>query len=155
MLSIQYALLEPQLWLGSYPQQPEDVLHLKTEGVSAVLNVQSDLDLDARAINWLMFWKFYVTQGIRVERVPIIDFNDDDLARCLPRAVELLDELITGGHCVYLHCTAGINRSPTVAIAWLMMRRSMPLQEALDFVNQRRAVMPCISVLRGWSKSLK
>jgi protein-tyrosine phosphatase len=155
VLSIKYAVLDPQLLLGSYPQQPEDVIYLKSEGVSAILNLQSDLDFEVRAINWDLFWKFYVSQKIRAERVPIVDFDDDDLGRLLPHAVETLEALIAEGHCVYLHCTAGVNRSPTVAIAWFMAKRSMSVEEAFEYVSSRRSVYPCMAVLEAYSKHLK
>ena len=143
MLSIQYAQLDDALWLGSYPQSPEDVLHLKSIGVTGVLNVQSDLDLNQRAISWEMFWKFYISQGLKAVRVPIIDFDDADLARGLPLAVTTLDEMLSDGLRVYLHCTGGLNRSPTVAIGWYVRHRQMSLEEASQSqMSQSQAAYP-------------
>ncbi len=37
---------------------------------------------------------------------------------------------------VYLHCVAGVERSPLVAMAWLIHNRRMSWQAALDYVQQ-------------------
>lgn len=152
MLTVDYAAITEQLWVGSYPQSPEDVLHLKSEGVDAILNLQSDDDLNGRAINWDLFWKFYVSQGFQVKRVKIQDFEPDDLEAHLPEGVAALDELLSAGRRVYLHCTAGLNRSPTVAIAWLVTHRGMTLKEALEFFTERRTIYPYLSVLERWAR---
>jgi len=153
MLSVEYAQLLDELWVGSYPQQPEDIQHLKAEGVTAVLSVQSNPDLDARAIRWDLFERFYASQSMRVVRIPIIDFEPADLLRNLPVAVAALDRLIADGERVYVHCTAGINRSPTVCIAWMMRHRGMTLEEANNHVMERRRCYPYPEVLEAWAKN--
>jgi len=154
VIAISYAAITDELWVGSYPQQPEDVLHLKSIGVTAILNLQSDADFSYRGIQWDMFWKFYVSQGLTVVRVPIIDFDLGSLSKNLADGVAALEALVAGDHRVYLHCTAGLNRSPTVAIAWLMKHRGMSLREAHDHVEEQRSVQPYPEVLHRWKKSL-
>ena len=39
---------------------------------------------------------------------------------------------------VLVHCVAGISRSPTLAMAYLMRSRSLTCDEAYKFVKQRR-----------------
>jgi hypothetical protein len=137
------------LAVGPYPRDPAQVLALQRSGISAVLNVQSDIDFRDRAIQWDLFWKFYVARGIHVVRHPIRDFDSADLYEKLPAAVDVLDHLINGGHSVYLHCTAGVNRSPTVAIAWLLAHRGFTLEAAhAHFMAIRSIAVPDLSVLR-------
>ena len=152
MVAIDCSKILENLWLGSYPQSPEDVLHLKKQGVTAILNLQSDDDFSQRGIRWDLFWAFYVRQGLSVERVPIVDFEPDDLRRHLAQAVASLQGLIEAGHCVYVHCTAGLNRSPTTVIAWLMQTRSLGMEEAVSFVSARREVVPYPEVLSWWEQ---
>ena len=154
MLTINYDQIHDRLWVGSYPQQPEDVLHLKQIGVTAVMNLQSDMDLDERAVNWDLFWKFYVSQSIEIKRVPIIDFDDGELARGLPGAVTALNHLMASGYSVYLHCTAGLNRSPTVAVAWFVQYQKMSVEEALEHVLSKHACRPVTDVLTQWAAKL-
>lgn len=40
-----------------------------------------------------------------------------------------------------MHCEAGISRSPTICMAYLMKTQRLRLEEAFDAVRQRRAVI--------------
>ena len=61
------------------------------------------------------------------------DFCADGLRKGLPEAAAALDHHLREGHVVYCHCTAGMGRSPGVAIGYLYW--------FLDFANlvSRRA----------------
>ena len=149
-----YHTIVEQLAVGPYPRDPAQVLALKRSGITAVLNVQSDIDFRDRAIHWELFWKFYVARGIHVVRHAIRDFDSADLYARLPSAVSALNGLIDSGHSVYLHCTAGVNRSPTVAIAWLVTHRGHSLEEAVEhFLSIRRVAVPDLGVLRRYAAS--
>ncbi len=153
MLAISYNQILDNLWVGSYPHSPEDVLHLKSLGVDAILNLQSDADLSGRAVNWNLFWRFYVSQGFQVVRVKITDFEPADLEDHLSEAVDALVDLHANKRRVYLHCTAGLNRSPTTAIAYLMQTRGLSQEEATTFVSERRHCVPYPDVLQRWAAS--
>src|SRR5580658_5999932 len=108
------------LFVGSFPQGPADIERLRRAiGITAVLNAQTDDDLAHWGINWNRMESAYQEVGIRVQRVPVQDFDADDLRRQLPTCVEALDELLEGGRTVYVHCNMGVNRSPTIVIAYL------------------------------------
>ena len=53
---------------------------------------------------------------------------------------------------VYLHCTVGINRSPTVAIALLAGPLGMGYERAVEHVTERRRVVPEHDAIRAWLK---
>ena len=55
-------------------------------------------------------------------RVPARDFDEDDLRQNLPQCVAALDQLLTAGNTVYVHCTAGMGRAPSTVIAYLVWR---------------------------------
>ena len=42
----------PNLFVGSFPKSPEDIDRLRREGVTAVLNVQTDDDMAYWGVNW-------------------------------------------------------------------------------------------------------
>lgn len=48
------------------------------------------------------------------------------------------DEGITQNRGVLIHCLAGVSRSATVTIAYLISALNMTLNEAYDFVKQRK-----------------
>jgi len=49
-----------------------------------------------------------------------------------------------------LHCNGGLNRAPTLAIAFLRAHRRMSLEEALALVKTRRACGPFMTVLEDY-----
>ena len=69
-------------------------------------------------------------RNVLLGRYPFPDFSGEGLRAGLPEAVSALDELLEAGHCVYLHCTAGMGRSPGVAIAYLYWLRGMATLDA-------------------------
>lgn len=42
---------------------------------------------------------------------------------------------------VLVHCQAGISRSATICLAYLMMKKRVRLEEAFEFVKQRRSII--------------
>ena len=131
----------PNLFVGSCPSGHDDINWLKREGVTALLNVQTDEDM--------AYWGFLAHDqaGIEVRRVPIRDFDPDDLRRKLPLAVEVLEELLQE-HTVYVHCNMGINRSPSVVIAYLYWVLGWDLERAADHVLKCRSCDPYLDVIR-------
>ena len=53
-----------------------------------------------------------------------------------------LDRMLKTGHTVYLHCTAGTGRSPTVAAAYLHWCLAWPLERALAHLRDARDCSP-------------
>jgi atypical dual specificity phosphatase len=139
----------PNLLVGSYPGSPEDIDRLqKNFGVTAVLNVQTDDDVAYCGIEWDCLESHYRSTVIEVRRVPVRDFDPDDLRHQLPKCVEALDELLRQGHTVYVHCNMGINRSPTIVIAYLHWVEGWDLEKATDHVLKCRSCDPYVDVIR-------
>jgi protein-tyrosine phosphatase len=132
-----------RLIVGEYPAQAEDAEWLSRHlGVTAVLNLQTDDDLAGLGVDWEELQQAYSRLGIEVRRVEIRDFDPDDLALHLPRAVRELRDLLDAGHTVYLHCTAGVGRSASVATAYLYWVGGKGLLESERLVRGRRECEP-------------
>jgi len=58
----------------------------------------------------------------------------------LPEAVRVVNLLVTKGHRVYVHCTAGINRATLVVVAYLYFIQGLRRDEALKMVKQGRPI---------------
>jgi protein-tyrosine phosphatase len=138
----------PNLRVGSHPDTTDDIDRLKAAGMTAVLNVQSDDDCEYLGIDWSRLHAHYFAVGLEVRRVRIQDFDDADLRDKLPQAVEELNDLIGKGHTVFVHCSAGINRSPSVIICYLHWVEGWSLDEALSHVRNCRACDPVREVIR-------
>ena len=137
------------LLVGSYPSGPEDIDRLKRDfGVTAVLSVQTDDDMASWGVNWYRLEPYYREAGIEARRVPVRDFDPDDLRRKLPKCVEVLDELLRLGHSVYVHCNMGVNRSPSIVIAYLHWVQGWELEKATAHVLKCRSCDPYLDVIR-------
>lgn len=130
------------LLVGEYPT-PDDVRWLRDEhGVTAVVCLQDDADLVAKNLELRDLEGAYRRHGVAFHHHPVRDGDVDGLAARLPEIVELLHTLVGAGGRVYLHCNAGFNRAPTVAIAYLHVHGELSLPEALQAVKQRRSCVP-------------
>ena len=146
-----FSELDDQLVVGSCPSSLEDIQALAALGVKALVNLQSDIDLRSRALEWTVLWPLYLRHGISAVRVPIIDFEPADLARHIDAAVTAVAKQVDAGKRVYVHCNAGLNRSPSVVIGFLMLSRGLPLKEATAWVKERHECVPYPDVIRGWA----
>jgi protein-tyrosine phosphatase len=139
--------IRPHLVIGEYPT-PEDADWLKTSlGISAVVCLQDDVDLHFKFLRDADLRRAYDGSGIEFHRVPIADGNASALAAALDDIVDLVQRLITQGNRVYVHCNAGMNRAPTVAIAYLHVHEGLSLDAARDAVKERRLCVPYMTVL--------
>ena len=55
--------------------------------------------------------------------------------------LSLTDEVQSKGGRVFVHCHAGISRSATVCIAYLMQQKQMTLNDAYSFVKSKRPII--------------
>jgi protein-tyrosine phosphatase len=138
-------LIVPGLVVGEYPT-PEDAAWLvETWGTTAVVSLQDDADLATKRLRLADLERAYQGRGLAFHRRPVTDGDPGSLAARLDALLALLARLIGGGGCVYLHCNAGINRAPTVAIAYLHVHADLSLAAARDLVKARR---PCVPYMR-------
>jgi protein-tyrosine phosphatase len=145
---MDYTQINSNLYIGSCPKDLKGISALKEIGVTSVLNLQTIADERYLKIDWKALEKRYESCGIQVRRVPVRDFDCEDLEEKLPACVRELHGLLSAGHVVYLHCTAGCGRSPTVAIAYLTWHCSMTLVDACEYVRYRRDCSPTIEAIR-------
>ena len=137
----------PALYVGEYPRV-EDIAWLQQEfGIAAVLSLQDDEDLTFNHLSLPALDSTYGQHQITFSRVPVADFNCQSLAASLPQALSALHSFVQAGRTVFVHCNAGCNRAPTLAIAYLHAHHSLRLEEARDFVKARRACGPYMQVL--------
>jgi protein-tyrosine phosphatase len=138
----------PKLLVGSCPAHTEDIDHLKTDyGITAILSFQTDHDFDYWDLDWNRLEARCLELGVEVRRIPVRDFDGEDLRRNLTQCVQTLDELLYGGHVVYAHCNVGEGRSPSVVIAYLHWKQRWGLDEAIEHVTSRRSCSPNIEAI--------
>ena len=69
---------------------------------------------------------------------PVEGHPDENISEHFERVNDFILRNITAGKNVLIHCRAGISRSATLVIAYLMARFDMPLRFAFAYVRARR-----------------
>ncbi|MCP9826606.1 dual specificity protein phosphatase family protein [Synechococcus sp. EJ6-Ellesmere] len=122
-------LLSDELAVGTAPCSSEDLDWLEQEGVRSLISLCSAEEAPlpggiAERFQWV--------------RLPLPDHRHQHSAPTGEQIATVLSELsrLRGHGPVFLHCVAGVERSPLVAMAWLIQSRRMGWQAALDYVQQ-------------------
>lgn len=136
----------PNFFLGNMWSTEPNVLN--QYGIDCVLNV-SDLSTDMNKGRY----KLTEHRVIKINDYP--NASDKMLREVLPQAMRFLDKYLhpeaPSNKRVLCHCAAGISRSATVVIAWMMKTYGMSKDKALQFVKSRR---PIINPNSGFMKTL-
>jgi protein-tyrosine phosphatase len=143
------SVILPDLLVGEYPT-PHDAAWLRAvHGIGAVVSLQDDADLASKGVRLRELEHAYRDQGMHFHRIPVPDCDTDTLTARLDESLGVLGALLAGGCRVYLHCNAGMNRAPTIAIAYLHAAQGLSLAAARDLVKQRRYCVPYMRVLEA------
>ncbi|KAG5278933.1 hypothetical protein AALO_G00104330 [Alosa alosa] len=119
--------LTPFLYLGSaYHASRHD--YLADRRISALLNV-SRRDTHPAKGQYDYKW------------IPVEDSHTADISSHFQEAFDFIDRVKQAGGKVLVHCEAGISRSPTICMAYLMRSRRLRLEEAFDIIRQQRAII--------------
>jgi protein-tyrosine phosphatase len=148
-------IIPNRLWVGAFVR-PEEVKLLKQMDITAILSLQSDEDITEWHISQEKLLRACTQADIDFHRIPTEDFDKQALAANLPQAVEELGNILSPRWAkVYVHCTAGINRAPTLAAAYLIKIHRLSAQEACDYVIARRHCSPYRTALEDYEVLLK
>ncbi len=137
--SLNWDEVRTDIVIGSCPMATADIDCIcNGTGANALLSLQSDdcraafgIDYDAHALHG-------GARGMRMVNTPMLDFNPPDQRRNLPSAVRALAALLTEGHKVYVHCTAGLNRAPLTVMGYLVFIELVEPDEAIAFIRRAR-----------------
>jgi len=137
--SLDWGEVTPGLVVGSCPMVPGDLDTIQRRaGVTAVLSVQHDDCLAYWRIDYEDMRARGARLGLSMARAPMRDFDLEDQRRRLPAAVTALAGLHAAGHRVYVHCTAGLGRSPLTVLAYLSWIECRSPQEAIALIHRVR-----------------
>ena len=68
----------------------------------------------------------------------ILDSEKDDIKKYFEESYKFIDEGINNNGNVLIHCHAGISRSSTILIAYIMKSKKMKLDKVLDILRAKR-----------------
>eukprot|EP00741_Cyanophora_paradoxa_P004436 tig00000802_g4306.t1 len=76
--------------------------------------------------------------GFSLHTIDIEDDTDQNLLEHLPACMSFIRAARAGGGAILVHCLAGVSRSASVVIAFLMQERGMSLNDAFNHVREVR-----------------
>lgn len=142
-------IIEPKdengsLYLGDFTAAM-DKSQLKRKNIKTVLTVAIGMNIHYSAL-------------INHHVYPAFDVESFDLTKYFDQTYEAIENGLKNGS-VLVHCAAGISRSSTIVIAYLMKKNKLTYQEAYSFVRKRRSVI-CpnsgfVRQLKNYEKKLK
>lgn len=135
--------IRADLVIGSCPRVGRDMEIIADQAkATAVLSLQEDRCRVAAGVVVSELRAVAEHRGVLMHNVPLRDFDPEHQRRHLVGAVRALQGLLDGGHRVYVHCTAGVNRAPLVVLGVLTFVEGEDYVEALDSIELRREVAP-------------
>lgn len=118
----------PNVLIGNQ-RDASDRERLAELGVTHIINVTSQLPLH------------FENEGIVYKRLPASDSGSQNLKQYFQEAIAFIDGVREVNGRVLVHCQAGVSRSPTIVIAYLMARSHKTLADAFSYVKERRAIV--------------
>jgi len=143
--------LDDGLAVGSFPSGDVDARFLASRGVTALVSLQSDSDLLEHDLSWDVLVGGYDRVGIEATRVGVTDFDRMDLLRHIDRAIAAACAYAAAGRKIYIHCNAGLNRSPCTLTGFLVAHRGLSLEEAITWIETRHRCILYYDVLEAWN----
>uniref|UniRef100_A0A8C8DK82 Dual specificity protein phosphatase n=1 Tax=Oryzias sinensis TaxID=183150 RepID=A0A8C8DK82_9TELE len=117
----------PFLYLGSaYHASRKDMLEML--GITALINVSANCPN-------------HFEDSFLYKSIPVEDNYKADISSWFNEAIEFIDSVRNKGGRVFVHCQAGISRSATICLAYLMRTNRVKLDEAFEFVKKRRSII--------------
>ena len=96
---------------------------LKQKKIKKILNVSGEKYFEKK-------------EDFKYLQVDIEDAVSTQIIRHFAKSNAFIDEAISAGNGVYVHCRAGISRSPSFICAYLMWKRSISYKEAENIIGR-------------------
>ena len=123
------------LLVGAYPLDQDDVDALARLGIRRVLNLTEDTEY--RPGERSVVERALAAARIEEHRLSLSDYGGLPPER-LEGAVREVNAWLDEGSRTYLHCRAGWQRSAAVAAGVVALRTGRDIDEALDYVGERK-----------------
>ncbi|CAF1163554.1 unnamed protein product [Rotaria sordida] len=133
----------PRIFVGNI-LDAQNLDRLNQNGITHIVNSTPDLPL---------FWE----KECQYMRVDVLDLPSENIRKYFDKTFQFIDEALhIKTNNVLVHCSAGISRSPTLVLAYMIKKYHMTLDEAFNKMRQLRQIVdPNISFivqLRDWEK---
>lgn len=136
----------PHIFVGN-TSDAQNLERLAENHITHIINCTPDLPF---------FWE----NKHQYLRINVLDLPSQNIRQHFDQAIEFIDKaLCSKDNNVLVHCSAGISRSPTLVLAYMIYKHHLTLDEAFEKMRQLRQIVdPNISFilqLREWEKTLR
>ena len=125
------------LYLGTY-KDALNLTFLQDHDITHIVNASKERN-------------FY-PHRIKYRSIYIDDTPESDISAYFEPTSKFIDKAICASGNVLVHCMAGISRSSTLVVAYLVSKKSMTLDAALELVREKR---PIVEPNSGFMEQLK
>jgi len=139
----------PNLYLGSYPSimQYEKLEARGIKNIVSIMNFVQIPPFDDRS------------QDFNYLFVKLEDIHYVNISEVFDMAHYFIDNALKKNESVLVHCRAGVSRSATIVISYIMRTRNLTYKQALQLVLERRSVVApnhgFVNQLKDYEHSLK
>ncbi|BHF67910.1 Dual specificity protein phosphatase 6 [Sparganum proliferum] len=127
-LQTEVSRVLPYLYLGNY-QDASNLPLLKKLGVTHILNVTQDLPM-----------AFEETHSFQYLRLPALDCPEQNIYPFFEKAINFIDGAREVGGVVLAHCLAGISRSASIVMAYMLYHSPLTVLEAYNLLQSFRPI---------------
>ena len=121
-------VLKNELAIGRAPRTNEEIELIKLKGIKSILSLCSEDEAPFSDLNIKFFnHERYVLPDHKCGRSPE-NFE-------IKHSYFLLEKLMKKGP-VYIHCLAGMERSPLICLLWLVKKHELTLNESLYYLME-------------------
>eukprot|EP00730_Choanoeca_flexa_P014416 TRINITY_DN6299_c0_g1_i1.p1 TRINITY_DN6299_c0_g1~~TRINITY_DN6299_c0_g1_i1.p1 ORF type:complete len:466 (+),score=35.22 TRINITY_DN6299_c0_g1_i1:208-1605(+) len=124
---LEMSKILPYLYLGS-ERDAHNLDLLRKNRISYILNVTTTVQN-----------KF--EREFQYQQLGVIDTPDADIQEYFEIAIAFIEQARAEGKRVLVHCQAGISRSTTIVLAYLMATQHKTLNDALEYVRRCRSIV--------------
>ncbi len=135
-----YNEILPNLYLGSifppcFNQQFVDKIEVCIDMID-----YNDVGLQVY-MNGIEPHKFKNDPNKTYHNFPIYDHPSENIDKYFDSTYQIIDNALTQYKPIYIHCYAGVSRSASIVIAYIMKKYNVPYEIALSMARQRRMVV--------------
>ncbi|KAF2068405.1 hypothetical protein CYY_010269 [Polysphondylium violaceum] len=121
-------IIKDFLYLGA-ARDTKDEKHMKKLNISHIVSCAGNVKNAEQ---------YTILKAVDLEDIP-----EQDILPFIDQSFEFIKSVAEKGGVVFVHCLAGVSRSPTVVLAYLMMTQKIPLKQLYyDVLEARNIIRP-------------